>query len=93
MFWFNYSWAKLPKSKKLDKSKNNHNFVKIVSNVAKFCSSHIVKFDFGLKNKGMGLGLGIGMEISARSFAVLMIIEPYGILLGHHVLISLNVTN
>ena len=50
-----------------------------------------MKFDFGLKNKGMGLGLGIGMEISARSFAVLMIIEPYGILLGHHVLISLNV--
>ena len=41
--------AKLPKSGKLEKSKNNYNFFKIVLIVVKFFSG-IVKFDFGLRN-------------------------------------------
>ena len=48
--WNNcWKWAKLPKSGKLDKLKNNYNFLKIVLIVVNFCS-HIVKFDFGLRN-------------------------------------------
>ena len=45
----NDKWAKLPKSRKLDKLKNNYNFLKIVTIVVNFCS-HIVKFDFGIRN-------------------------------------------
>ena len=43
------TWAKLPKSGKLEKSKNNYNFFKIVTIVVNFFSG-IVKFDFGLRN-------------------------------------------
>ena len=45
----NPKWAKLPKSGKLEKSKNYYNFVKIVTIVVNFCSG-IVKFGFGLRN-------------------------------------------
>ena len=45
----NSIWAKLPKSGKLEKLKKNYNFLKIVSVVVDFFS-HIVKFDFGLRN-------------------------------------------
>ena len=49
--WFltKLNMGKTPKKRKLEKSKNNYNFVKIVSIGVKFCS-HIVKFDFGLRN-------------------------------------------
>ena len=45
----NCTWAKLPKSGKLEKLKKNYNFLKIVSIDVDFCS-HIVKFDSGLRN-------------------------------------------
>ena len=44
-----YNRAKLPKSGKLEKSKNTYNFLKIVSIIVNFFS-HVVKFDFGLRN-------------------------------------------
>ena len=44
-----YKGAKLPKSGKLEKSKNKYNFFKIVTIVVNF-GSGIVKFDFGLRN-------------------------------------------
>ena len=45
----NSFWAKLPKSGKLEKSKNNYNFLKLVPNVVNFFLN-VVKFDVGLGN-------------------------------------------